>query len=139
MLIAPRRNPISGERTMNSSSGPHPLPTMMAPKPRLRHRGPGDAADQRVGGAGGQRQEPGEDVPEDRADAARRARRRGRRSTPVGDGSDDVEISPLAMVAATPVPKTKAATKLKNAAQSTACVGVSTRVLTTVAMELAAS
>src|SRR4051812_8878498 len=43
------------------------------------------------------------------------------------------------MVPATLVPKRNAATKLKNAAQTTACPGVSTRVETTVAIELAAS
>src|SRR6266699_1697320 len=43
------------------------------------------------------------------------------------------------MVLATAVPKVKAATKLKNAAQITAMRGESTRVETTVAMELAAS
>jgi len=43
------------------------------------------------------------------------------------------------MVAATPVPSAKAATKLKKAAQSTATPGVSTRVETTVAIEFAAS
>src|SRR5260370_28278764 len=48
-------------------------------------------------------------------------------------------IIPLPMVLATPVPSTKAATKLKKAAQSTAFWGESTRVETTVAMELAAS
>jgi hypothetical protein len=40
---------------------------------------------------------------------------------------------------ATAVPKVKAAMKLKNAAQMTALPGVSTRVDTTVAIELAAS
>src|SRR3954469_3157434 len=45
----------------------------------------------------------------------------------------------LAMVLATWVPKTKKATKLKNAAQMTASFGDSTRVDTTVAMLLAAS
>src|SRR5690349_3184198 len=43
------------------------------------------------------------------------------------------------MVAATFVPKTKAAMKLNSAAHATACAGVSTRVATTVAIELAAS
>src|SRR5688500_20226864 len=43
------------------------------------------------------------------------------------------------MVCATFVPKTNAATKLKNAAQITAAVGLRTRVATMVAMELAAS
>src|SRR5437667_2898219 len=43
------------------------------------------------------------------------------------------------MVPATLVPKRKAATKLKKAAQMTAWAGVRTRVETTVAMELAAS
>src|SRR5712672_170484 len=46
---------------------------------------------------------------------------------------------PLPMVLATAVPKTKAATKFQKAAQTTARKGVSTRVETTVAMELAAS
>ncbi len=46
---------------------------------------------------------------------------------------------PLPMVCATPVPKTNAAMKLKNAAQMTAFPGESTRVETTVAIELAAS
>ena len=40
---------------------------------------------------------------------------------------------------ATLTPNPNAATKLKNAAQTTACVGLSTRVETTVAIELAAS
>src|ERR1035438_1990637 len=48
-------------------------------------------------------------------------------------------ISLSLMVLATPVPKTKAATKLKNAAQNTACTGDKTRVVTTVATEFAAS
>src|SRR5271156_3932498 len=46
---------------------------------------------------------------------------------------------PLPMVAATAVPKTKAAMKFQKAAQTTARNGVRTRVETTVAMELAAS
>ena len=46
---------------------------------------------------------------------------------------------PEPTVLATPVPKKNAATKLKNAAHATACSGDSTRVETTVAMELAAS
>src|SRR4051794_39064275 len=48
-------------------------------------------------------------------------------------------MMPLAMALATAVPKTKAATKLKNAAQITASFGDSTRVDTTVAMLFAAS
>src|SRR5690606_11307280 len=47
--------------------------------------------------------------------------------------------TPVAMVAATWVPNTRNATKLKKAAQRTANRGDSTRVETTVAMELAAS
>ena len=47
--------------------------------------------------------------------------------------------TPLPTVFATLTPKPKAATKLKTAAHTTACVGVSTRVDTTVAIELAAS
>src|SRR5580692_7249652 len=46
---------------------------------------------------------------------------------------------PLPIVAATAVPKTKAAIKFQKAAQTTARNGVRTRVETTVAMELAAS
>ena len=48
-------------------------------------------------------------------------------------------ITPLPMVFATCVPSTAKATKLKNAAQTTATRGDSTRVETTVAIELAAS
>src|SRR5438045_1999046 len=48
-------------------------------------------------------------------------------------------IIPEPIVLATFVPKTNAATKLKNAAQMTASFGESTRVETTVAMLLAAS
>jgi hypothetical protein len=48
-------------------------------------------------------------------------------------------IMPLPTVFATPVPKEKAAMKLKKAAQQTAWKGVNTRVETTVATELAAS
>src|SRR5713101_7879967 len=47
--------------------------------------------------------------------------------------------NPLPMVLATAVPKKKAAMKFQKAAQATARKGVSTRVETTVAMELAAS
>src|SRR5438034_548621 len=47
--------------------------------------------------------------------------------------------TPLPTVLATCTPKPKAATKLKKAAHTTACSGVSTRVETTVAIELAAS
>src|ERR1039458_4748710 len=47
--------------------------------------------------------------------------------------------NPLPTVLATAVPNTNAAAKLKNAAHSTACSGVSTRVATIVAIELAAS
>jgi len=46
---------------------------------------------------------------------------------------------PFAMVLATAVVKMNAATKLKNAAQTTAKLGESTRVDTTVAIEFAAS
>ena len=48
-------------------------------------------------------------------------------------------ISPLPMVLATAVPTMNAAMKLKKAAQNTATPGESTRVDTTVAMELALS
>ena len=50
-----------------------------------------------------------------------------------------MSIIPEPTVLATAVPKVNAATKLKNAAQMTALPGDSTRVDTTVAIELAAS
>ena len=50
-----------------------------------------------------------------------------------------MSIIPEPTVFATAVPKVNAATKLKNAAQMTALPGDSTRVDTTVAIELAAS
>src|SRR5678815_3106218 len=50
-----------------------------------------------------------------------------------------MSTSPRPTVFATAVPKVKAATKLKTAAQMTALPGLSTRVETTVAMEFAAS
>ena len=48
-------------------------------------------------------------------------------------------IIPFPIVFATAVPKPNAATKLKNAAHTTACPGERTRVETTVAIEFAAS
>src|SRR5271169_496920 len=53
--------------------------------------------------------------------------------------TNSMRTMPLPIVLATAVPKTKAAKKFQNAAQRTARNGVSTRVETTVAMELAAS
>ena len=50
-----------------------------------------------------------------------------------------MSIMPAPTVLATAVPNVNAATKLKNAAQITALPGDSTRVETTVAIELAAS
>ena len=50
-----------------------------------------------------------------------------------------MSIMPEPTVLATAVPKVNAATKLKNAAHTTALPGESTRVDTTVAIELAAS
>ena len=50
-----------------------------------------------------------------------------------------MSISPLPTVLAIAVPKTNAATKFQNAAHTTAALGDSTRVETTVAIELAAS
>ena len=49
------------------------------------------------------------------------------------------EMIPVPTVCATCKPKNKKAMKLKNAAQTTATLGESTRVETTVAIELAAS
>ena len=59
------------------------------------------------------------------------------KTTPIDSTSGST--TPVAMVAATTVPNTRNATKLKNAAQITASRGDSTRVDTTVAIELAAS
>ena len=50
-----------------------------------------------------------------------------------------MSIRPLPIVLATAVPKMRKATKLKKAAQMTACLGLRTRVETIVATELAAS
>ena len=50
-----------------------------------------------------------------------------------------ISIIPVPIVWATAVPKMRKATKLKKAAQTTACRGVRTRVETMVAIELAAS
>ncbi len=51
----------------------------------------------------------------------------------------EMSMSPVPMVWATAVPKMRKAMKLKKAAQMTACLGLRTRVETTVATELAAS
>ena len=59
------------------------------------------------------------------------------KTTPIDSTSGST--TPVAIVAATTVPNTRKATKLKNAAQITASRGDSTRVDTTVAIELAAS
>ena len=59
------------------------------------------------------------------------------KTTPIDSTSGST--TPVAIVAATTVPNTRKATKLKNAAQITASRGESTRVDTTVAIELAAS
>jgi hypothetical protein len=53
--------------------------------------------------------------------------------------TEEISIIPLPMVAATVVPNTRKAIKLKNAAQTTASLGDKTRVETIVDMELAAS
>ena len=53
--------------------------------------------------------------------------------------TEEMSIMPWPIVFATAVPNVKAATKLKNAAHTTACSGESTRVETTVAIEFAAS
>ena len=127
---SPRTRPMSGASTMNR-------PILMSPaadqraEPGLDQRRAGEAADERVRRAGRQPPVPGDEVPRDGADQAGedhplvddvRSRRRPCRSW-----------SPRC------TPKPKAATKLKKAAHTTACSGVSTRVDTTVAMELAAS
>ena len=105
--------------------------TMMAPKPGLGHGRAGVAAEQRVRRTGRQAEEPRDQVPGDRADAG------PTRMTAYVTTSRSTMPDPT--VFATAVPKKNAAAKLKNAATATACTGESTRVETTVAMELAAS
>ena len=96
----------------------------LARSPRRRIRRAGRARRRR------EAQVPRDEVPHDGAEQRRRGSRRGRRPRR--------SISPLLIVLATAVPTTNAATKLKNAAQTTATPGDRTRVETTVAMELAA-
>ena len=85
------------------------------------------ACDELVGSA----EQPGDDVPDDRAHQP-------------AEHDLDVDVrrcrpAPCRSSRRPSVPKTNAATKLKNAAHATACVGDSTRVETIVAIELAAS
>ena len=123
------RMPISGARRMNSAVLATPgVMTLEAALARRRRR---QAADQRVRRAGRQAPPPRQQVPDDRAD--QRAEQHG-----VVDRSCGSMI-PLAIVFATCGWKMTNATKLKNAAQSTARRGDSTRVDTTVAIEFAAS
>ena len=106
-------------------------PTMMRRRARpCATRRAGIAADQRVRRTGRQAEVPGDQVPDDGADQPARI---------TAEVTTLMSIMPEPIVFATAVPKTNAATKLKNAAQMTAWPGDRTRVETTVAMELAAS
>ena len=129
MNATPRRKPTTGDTTMKrtirrspgSTSAPHPAFVTAAPaSPAMR------ACDELVG-------RPKYQVTRPQTNAAARPAKMTAPSTT--DGS----TTPLPIVVATATPKKNAATKLKNAAQATACIGVRTRVPTTVAIEFAAS
>ena len=121
--------PSSGEMTMNRTGLTQPL-RMSAPNPALAIAAPpyppSSAWLDDVG-------RPRYQVMRSQTIAPSRPARITLESTTEGS------ISPLLIVLATAVPTTNAATKLKNAAQTTATPGESTRVETTVAIELALS
>ena len=104
-------------------------PDTMMPRPALAIPAPAYPPISASGRASRQTDVPGT-VPGDGADQ--------RSEDYVGVDLCDVDRL-LPMGLATAVPKVKAATKFQNAAQTTPCMGVNTRVETTVAMELAAS
>jgi hypothetical protein len=121
--------PRSGETMMKSSGSVHP-PGIRAPKPAFAMAAPAyppsRACDDELG-------IPPYQVTRSQTIAPMSPPRMTLGST------TSMSISPLPIALATAVPTTKAAMKLKNAAQNTATPGVSTRVETTVAMELALS
>src|SRR6267143_1877146 len=124
-----RKKPITGDNTMKYAilltpavwTTPHPPLTTPAPM-----RPPTKAWDELVGS-------PNHQVMTSQEIAPVRTARSSQAVTIFGS------MVPLPIVEATLTPKTKAARKLKKAAQSTATRGVRTLVETTVATELAAS
>ena len=129
MKISPRIIPITGKRTINIRVLVQPE-AMITPKPALVTALPAyppmRACDELVG-------KPKYHVMRFQAIAPTRPANITFWSTALGS------IMPDPIVLATPTPNPNAATKLKKAAQRTACPGESTRVDTTVAMEFAAS
>src|SRR5580765_1672534 len=129
MLRAPSASPTSGETTMNTTVFMTP-PTTTARGPAETTAAPTNppisACDDDVGS-------PHHHVSRFHTSAASSAA-----STIPGVTTAGSTV-PLAIVFATCTPNTANATKLKNAAQTTAHRGDSTRVLTTVAIEFAAS
>ena len=130
MSSEPSSMPSSGEITMNAAVLMMPGASSGA-VPALAMRGADHAADERVRGARRNAVVPGDEVPRDRAD--QRAE-----DQPVVDERRDRRC-PCRPWRRRCRSKTAIATKLKNAAHSTACQGLSTPVETTVAMEFAAS
>ena len=125
----PRASPISGDSTMNTPIFRRP-PAFRTLKPALATGRAGmppmRACDELVGS-------PSHQVIRFQAMAPTSPAK----TTPIVTTAGST--TPLAMVVATLVPNTRKATKLKNAAHTTAIRGDSTRVETTVAIELAAS
>ena len=121
--------PMSGERKMNTIVLFHP-PGMMATNPALATAAPAypptSACDELVGS-------PDHHVMRSQIIAPSSPPKITENVTIL------MSIMPEPTVLATAVPKVKAATKLKNAAQMTALPGDRTRVETTVAIEFAAS
>src|SRR5262245_48573879 len=128
-MMKPTISPISGATTMNTPIFTRPLATS-EPNPALATAAPANppisACEELVG-------RPQNQVIRSQTIAPMSPATMTHWSTMA------VSTTPLPTVRATLTPKPKAATKLKNAAQTTACSGVSTRVDTTVAIELAAS
>src|SRR6266545_2670959 len=129
IIRKPTTNPMSGASTMKTPILTSPLATS-EPNPALATAAPAkppmSACDDEVGN-------PHPQVTRSQAMAPTRPARITHWST------RSARTTPLPTVLATCTPKPNAATKLKKAAHTTACSGVSTRVDTTVAIELAAS
>src|SRR5881397_2337593 len=129
MKNTPSSIPMTGERTMNNSVFVQPA-RMITRQPAFATALPAyppiSACDELVGN-------PNNHVTIFQAIAPNRPAKMTFEATAL------MSIIPEPTVLATPTPNPNAATKLKNAAQTTAWPGESTRVETTVAIELAAS
>src|SRR5262249_16632884 len=129
MLRNPSTSPTSGETTMNTTVFTTPATTTArgpAETTAAPTKPPISACDDDVA-------RPHRHVSRFQASAAISA------ASPIAGVTTAGSTVPLAMVFATCTPNTANATKLKNAAHTTAQRGDSTRVLTTVAIEFAAS